>query len=403
VRSASDEAARAAALLTAAAVRERCEIVFAAAEAGATPHFWLDYSRLDEAAACVAAITRRRYPDLTVPRHSRWRHFSAGGIEREALVAPGADAAETARAKIDLAFVSVLLDAGAGPEWRYREAETGCVLDRSEGLAVASLRAMQQGLFSADPGDPWRADAARLLAITPEQLSHAFQHAPGNKLLGLENRAAVLRRLGKVCDADPELFGAAGRPGHLYDHWRERCDELPAAEILRTLLRALGPIWPRRISLGGVPLGDCGRHRAVPGDSIVPFHKLTQWLAYSLVEPSAAAGLPVIELDGLTGLAEYRNGGLLVDCGVITPRDPILRSQPLDASSEPVVEWRALTVALLDRLAPLVRARLGKNAEEFPLACVLEGGSWAAGRDIAFERRPDGRAPLDLISDGTLF
>ncbi len=152
-----------------------------------------------------------------------------------------------------------------------------------------------------------------------------------------------------------------------------------------------------------MPLGDCGHHGAVPGDGLVPFHKLSQWLAYSLVEPLEAGGVPVIGLDGLTGLAEYRNGGLFIDCGVIVPRDPSLPARPLDAVSEPVVEWRALTVALLDRLAADVRERLGKSAEAFPLACVLEGGSWAAGREIAFERRPDGSAPLTILSDGTLF
>ena len=135
----------------------------------------------------------------------------------------------------------------------------------------------------------------------------------------------------------------------------------------------------------------------------MPFHKLSQWLTYSLVEPLETAGLPVAEIDRLTGLAEYRNGGLFIDCGIIEPRDPGILQRALDALSEPVVEWRALTVALLDRLASGVRERLGKTAEEFPLARVLEGGSWAAGREIARERRPDGAPPLTVISDGTLF
>ena len=399
----SEAATGAASLLSAAAVRERCQIVFAAAERGETRHFRLDCGRLDMAAERVATVTRQRYPDLAVPYHSRWRHFSAGGIDRAALVAPAADRVERARAQIDLAVISVLVDAGAGRGWRFREAETGQELSRSEGLAVASLRTMQRGLFSADPGDPWRADAKALARITPRRLAGAFQHGPENQLLGLDARAALLRRLGEVCAADPARFGTAARPGYLYDYWRARGGPLSAGEILRTLLDALGPIWPGRISLGGAPLGDCGRHAAVPGDGLVPFHKLSQWLAYSLVEPLAAAGVKVDGLDGLTGLAEYRNGGLFLDCGVIDPRDPALLQVPLDALSEPVVEWRALTVALLDRLAPLVRARLGKDERDFPLACVLEGGSWAAGREIAFERRLDGGAPLNIVSDGTLF
>jgi hypothetical protein len=57
----------------------------------------------------------------------------------------------------------------------------------------------------------------------------------------------------------------------------------------------------------------------------------------------------------------------------------------VDAPS--IVEWRALTVIGLDRLADAVRGELGL-AEAFPLARVLEGGTWSAGRRIAAQRRP---------------
>jgi hypothetical protein len=384
-------------ILTAAAVRERCDLVFRAAERDATPHFRLHLDCLGEAARLVADLTRRNYPDLRVPFHSRWRHFSAGGMDRASLVAPGADRAETARARVDLAIVSVLLDAGAGPEWRYHEAETGQVLTRSEGLGVASFRAMQTGLFSADPAQPWRADAAALIALTSSALAQAMQHRDGNALAGFDGRVDLLRRLGEVARDNPAVFGRPARLGSLYDYWLEWGSSIAGADILRTLLVALGPIWPGR------PLGDCGRHRSIPGDGLVPFHKLSQWLSYSLVEPLQDAGIAVTALDGLTGLAEYRNGGLFLDLGVIEPRDPSLLARILDPMEEAVVEWRALTVALLDRLAERVLVLLGKTADEFPLACVLEGGSWAAGREIALTRRPDGRPPLSLATDGTLF
>ncbi|HTZ37212.1 MAG TPA: DUF1688 family protein [Stellaceae bacterium] len=383
-------------ILTAAAVRERCGLVHAAATRGETPHFMLHEARLDEAAALVAAVTRRRHPDLRVPFHSRWRHFSAGGVDRAALIAPDADHAERARARLDLAIVAVLLDAGAGPEWRYAEAATGQVLARSEGLGVASLRAMQAGLFSADPAQPWRADAAALAALSEDALARALQHRAGNALAGLAGRAALLRRLGEVAADEPAVFGRPARLGNLFDHF-STTPSLSAAAILRTLLVALGPIWPDR------PRGDCGRHRAVPGDGLVPFHKLSQWLAYSLIEPLGEAGVAVGEFDGLTGLAEYRNGGLFLDTGVIEPRDRALAERLLDPFDEAVVEWRALTVALLDRLAGQVRRELGRSAAEFPLACVLEGGSWAAGRELAAARRPGGVPPLRVASDGTLF
>jgi hypothetical protein len=394
-------------LLTAAAVRERCGSVYAAAERGETRHFRLALERLDDAAERVVAIARRRFPDLNIPLHSRWRHFNVGGIDRARLIAPGADPAEAARARLDLAFVSVLLDAGAGPFWRYREAATGQVLARSEGLAVASLRAMQAGLFSSDPRQKWRADAAALAAISEQALGDAFQHGPANPLGGLAGRARLLRRLGEVIAVQPEIFGAPGRPGNLFDYWQPQRAALPAPDMLRLVLHALGQIWPGRLMLAGIPLGDAGRHGAVPtggpGGGVVPFHKLSQWLVYSLIEPLADAGFNITDIDGLTGLAEYRNGGLFIDCGVLVPASPSLLSQSLDPLGEPVVEWRALTVVLLDHLAARVRATLGLCAAAFPLARVLEGGSWAAGREIALERRPDGSAPLRIASDGTLF
>jgi hypothetical protein len=135
----------------------------------------------------------------------------------------------------------------------------------------------------------------------------------------------------------------------------------------------------------------------------MPIHKLSQWLSYSLIEPLEAAGIEVVEIDGLTGLAEYRNGGLFVDTGVLSLSDPADagRAHPVDGTL--VVGWRALTVALLDRIAPMVRERLGVSAEAFPLARVLEGGTWAAGRRIARSLRADGGPPIAVISDGTVF
>jgi hypothetical protein len=191
--------------------------------------------------------------------------------------------------------------------------------------------------------------------------------------------------------------------GNLYDFWLPRRAGLPAGDMLHLVLRVLGPIWPGRLTQCGVPLGDCGRHGRVAGDGIVPFHKLSQWLVYSLIEPLEDAGFHIANIDALTGLAEYRNGGLFLDCGALVARDDDLMRRPLDPFEEAVIEWRALTVALLDRLAERVRHRFGLDAAQFPLAKVLEGGSWAAGREIAAEIRPGGGPPLAIASDGTLF
>jgi len=137
-------------------------------------------------------------------------------------------------------------------------------------------------------------------------------------------------------------------------------------------------------------------------NGLMPIHKLSQWLAYSLFEPIERAGGRVVERDALTGLPEYRNGGLLLDTGVLRPRDPRWLDTAWAVGDELVVEWRALTVALLDELAPLVRAELGVDADRMPLACVLEGGTWAAGRALA-QRLRGGLPPLAVVSDGTVF
>jgi hypothetical protein len=178
-----------------------------------------------------------------------------------------------------------------------------------------------------------------------------------------------------------------------------RDGRLPASAVLGAVLRALGPIWPGRERLAGKPLGDVWRHARF---GLVPFHKLSQWLSYSLFHPLAVAGVEVVQPEELTGLAEYRNGGLFYDTQVLLPKhDGVTRDVHLP-SSELVVEWRALTVALLDRLAEGLRQRTGLDAQCLPLGKVLEGGSWAAGRRLASERR-QGAPPIRVESDGTLF
>ena len=188
---------------------------------------------------------------------------------------------------------------------------------------------------------------------------------------------------------------------------RARGSDLPAVEILNAVLRGFGSIWPGRVVISGENLGDVWHHSAVRTDDLtdrlVPFHKLSQWLSYSLVEPLEDAGIRVTDLDALTGLPEYRNGGLLVDLGVLVPKHAavLVDRHPID--SEVIVEWRALTVALLDDLADALRVQLGTDAKALPLAKVLQGGTWSAGRRIARERRPDGSPPIRLDSDGTVF
>jgi hypothetical protein len=375
-------------LRTPAAIRERAGQMLSYVEDGRSAWFALDAAGLEAAVQATLAVTRRRFPDPSkIPFHSRWRHFEAGGVDRWAVLAERMkDLApeEVARRRIDLAVVSVLLDAGAGGLWSYRESATGKTFMRSEGLAVASFNMFANGAFSRDSkNDPLRVDAERLARVTPNEIAMGFQVRGHNSLLGLEGRAELLRKLGGV-----ELE----RPGGLFDLLAS-ASEVKAGAILAAVLEKLSPIWPN-------PMGDVWPHPAV---GLVPFHKLSQWLSYSLVEPLQGAGLEVVELDELTGLPEYRNGGLLVDSGALKPKQKALLEKVFAPSDEAIVEWRALTVVLLDRIAVQVRAHLKTDGASLPLAKVLEAGTWFAGRELAAKHRKDGGPPIAVESDGTVF
>ena len=397
-------------LQTTTAIRERCRNVLAAARAGQSKWFTINDAALAGVAADVAHITRQRYPTLAIPYHSRWRHFEPGGVDRKAQLDAAlgnASAAERARAHIDLAVVSVLLDAGAGSAWRYVEASTGQTFTRSEGLGIASFHAFMQGMFSSDPSQPFRADANGLKALTAERLASVFHIAPDNPLVGLQGRVSLMQTLSAALASQPQWFGSGMRPGGLFDALTENSTRksIRADEVLAALLQGLGRIWPSGNQLDGVALGDCWRHPLAGGTGVtagwIPIHKLSQWMTYSLLEPFEWAGVQLTDLDALTGLAEYRNGGLLVDGGVLIAA-PELLSKAHSPSDEPIIEWRALTVALLDELAPLVRTALGASAANLPLACILEGGTWAAGRALATTLR-GGEPPIRIVSDGTVF
>lgn len=401
-------------LLSASAVRTRTRTLFELALQKRLLHFDLALERMPELAGYVAAVVRQNYPSLAVPFHARWRHFVIDGDDRWlALRRCGnwRSAADQARAAFDLAIVSVLLDAGAGAHWSYRDEKTGRSIGRSEGLALASLDMFGRGAFSLDAADPLRADAEKLTQFSGEDLRHGFQVSRDNPLEGVEGRVQLLNALGQTALQNRNIFARmdSARPGGLFDILQADATDgrLPAPAILRRVLMHLGSIWPSRLTLGGLSLGDTWHHPSLVTDDatsgLVPFHKLSQWLSYSLIEPLISAGVAVDDVDGMTGLAEYRNGGLFIDGGIIIPKDSAIMARAHTPDSTVIVEWRALTVALLDELLPLVCTALGQRRADFPLARMLEGGTWAAGRALARERRADASPPLQIISDGTVF
>jgi hypothetical protein len=411
---ANPETSAALSLLNAEAVRERAHRMLAIGLDDKLPNFRIHLDRMDSVVELVLETTRKAYPSFEVPFHSRWRHFVISNDDRWADIVEQTrwpDRAARARAEFDLAIVSVFLDAGAGPTWRYRDPKTGSAIGRSEGLGLASLAMFESGAFSANPHEPLRADADVLANLTVADLKRGLQVSDGNPLVGLEGRVDLLRSLGALVASKPGVFARLDtpRPGGLFDRFAILAEDLqlPTPTILSELLQQLGPIWPSRLTLGGIALGDCWKHPALTTNDatsgLMPLHKLSQWLAYSLIEPLQTAGIRVTDIDGLTGLAEYRNGGLFIDAGVLAFRNPEDSGREHEVASSLVVEWRALTVALLDRVADAMRQRLGLDATSLPLAKILEGGTWAAGRRLARDRRADASPPVKVISDGTVF
>ena len=408
--------AAAGALRTTTAVRERATQLLSRARQGESSWFIVDEGFLDTAAAEIVNATRRRYPKGHVPVHSRWRHFEAGGVNRRAeleRLMKNQPESSHIHTNIDLAIVSVLLDAGAGANWKYTEPATGKVFTRSEGLAVASFHAFTAGLFSSNRNLPLQADSEGLRALVTDHLAEAFQVSAANPLIGLEERAILLRRLGEVMEEEPEVFGEIARPSGIFDMivtpfgvGVPHTADVTAHDIFSQIVIGMAEIWPAANAIGHVPLGDCWRHSAVRGpgltDGWVPFHKLSQWMTYSLLEPFEWAGVKIRGIEALTALPEYRNGGLMIDSGLLRLRDEKATEQLWQQGDEIVVEWRALTVALMDEVARSVREKMHMDEAHLPLACVLEGGSWAAGRDLA-ERLRGGLPPLQVATDGTLF
>ena len=172
------------------------------------------------------------------------------------------------------------------------------------------------------------------------------------------------------------------------------------------LMNGLSSVWPAtRTQIDGVSLGDAWPSSSMPPsppaqpwETILPFHKLTQWLCYSLMGPmTRIMKVQFAGADLLTGLPEYRNGGLFVDTGLLTLKkadmerglaayrtNATVKGQPnfevvplFPTDDDVIVEWRAVTVGLLDDLLVDVNAALGLSGpQKLNLAQMLESGTW---------------------------
>jgi len=389
-------------------VRRRCARLYELAKHDSLKYFKLHLENLPTAVTRVVTCINETYPDLNIPYHSRLRHFGEKRMDALRKKWVYSDKLERTRRIIDLITVSVLLDAGAGATWKYVGMD-GVQYSRSEGIAVATYEMFVRGMFSSDPACRWRVNAMGLRQLTLENFHQGFQISETNQMVGLKGRFEIIKRLGDVLMNNVECFGGEiRRPGHLLDFVLAKVDANNQVSIERLWsgILALEPIFPENLS--GVRRGDVWCHSSLniigkPGADLIPFHKLSQWLAMSIFEPMELFGIKFTNTELFTPLAEYRNGGLLIDTGVLKLKNPKMADRPNDVGSEMIVEWRAMTICLVDLLAEGVREQLGKTKDELPLMKVLEGGTWRAGRLIARELRENGRSPIKIQSKGSVF
>jgi hypothetical protein len=390
------------------AVRERTSLLVAHPDK--LQSFDVHIDNVEKVADLIVTLIKRDYASIgDIPPHTRWRHFDVGGKKRITELmgkwkAEGVEQNEVVYRLIDLFLVSVLLDAGAGNVWKYvPKDEPEAVYNRSEGLALASLDMFVAGGFSSSAAHPCRVDSVKLTALTVNEVATGFQVSDSNPLSGLEGRTGLLNRLGQVLQDCPRFFESESgvrRPAnmasfllhHASTQQVEGKHQVRIETLWEVIMDGISGIWPpTRSKIGSVSLGDvwpCKALHAIhnnsseTGSQFIAFHKLSQWLTYSLMEPLQLLGIEFLGAELLTGLAEYRNGGLLVDMNVISLKDSALQActktkdgVPLfEVHEDTVVEWRGLTVAMLDVIAQKVRGKLNVDEKTLPLAKVLEAG-----------------------------
>ncbi|MBT4964349.1 MAG: DUF1688 family protein [Francisellaceae bacterium] len=381
-------------------IRPRARVLYDYALQDKLSFFQVNENNIEKASNLVLEVTQKNYPNLKIPYHSRWRHFEVvkNGLYKDVLsIIEQYDKKEAVKRKVELVILSALLDAGAGNSWQYNY--KGTVYTRSEGLAVATLNAYLQGKLSA-VNDPCGIGGKALVELTESSFCAAFQANENNPLIGVSNRVALMHAIGgELLETNHDSLFIA-----IFSDVDLESDSISIKQLFHDLLMFLVPLLPEATKINNIAVGDVGQHDLLKDDDnplgLIPFHKLIQWICYSLIEPFTDAGITVTDTDFLTGLPEYRNGGLFSDLNVISVKDESLLKQKWSLSSSFVVEWRALTVVLLDT----IRNEISKELDlEISMGMLLQGGSWEAGRGLAKKLRANAQGPYLMESHGTIF
>lgn len=396
-------------------IRDRAHRVLQSAEDGKLRHVSVDLARLDAARALVMAAIEAAYPDMQIPPYGLWRDLEAGGIDRWGALA-GARGfegpMEMLASAADLAIVASIMRTRHPVGWVFQETTTGETAQGKQAAALAAFAMFAAGSFSADPMDPFRVDAQALIRMDRQEIAQGLQwdlEADAEFIAALQDH---LKRFGEAMALRPDLFatGMTTRPGLLATRLAEAASEageegVAAPDLIDDLLSALAPVWQGGAFAKDVGLGDCfslsSAMDALP-DTIMPFQLPAQDIVYSLVEPLAWAGFALDGLDLLTAPGDLEHVALFARTGVLTV-DAGTTGLDETQAQDRAIEVRAVTMALVDRLADQIRQDLDVTGDHLPLTCILEGGTHRAGKKILCETPPENAGLGTVLNPGNVF
>lgn len=367
--------------------------------------------KLKQALIDVLETTKQTYPEFQIPPYGVWRLFEAGNVDRWSALASAREfqtADELLASAADLAILTVYMDVSTPSDWSYKDTMAGTVVIGRQATALAAINMFAAGSFSSDPVDPFRVDADALIRLDIDELASGLQWNSEENATLLRNLQRHLKRFGEALALRADLFGEGEttRPGNLLVKLgNEGWGSVDATVILDRLLQSLAPLWEGGSVKGDVSFGDSfdyGANSGPDGSLTVPFHSTAQEMVYSLVEPLAWAGFEVDELEALSAPSDAVHTALFVQSGVLVFKNEE-RDLPSEQAINRMIEIRAVTVALTDQLADLLRKELKVEAGQLPLSCVLEGGTSRAGKAILRENEALRQKLANFLNPSSIF
>ena len=279
--------------------------------------------------------------------------------------------------------------------------ETNTKHSRSEGIAIAIYDMFVSGFFSSSIKNKYQVNSSILTYLRFRIFSEKFQNTINNSIIGIKNRHSLLINLGKTLKKNK-----LSRPSDFFDKYNIN-DTISVKELWNFIVNDFKDIWNIYNKDDKETIGDIWTHPylkipCIEKSELMPFHKISQWIIYSLIDVIKNYGnYKITDTMILSALPEYRNAGLLLEYQVITPKNRLAFSKIYTIKDTFVVELRGLTIAILEYLLNDINSERSIE-EKYSMSEFLENGSWSLGREIAYKKN-NGDLPINLILEGNYF